>query len=179
MARHSADEAADRYLRQGHARLAALGLSGRFSLDVLHERLQQDRGRRIHLISYPLPYDAPHGLWIAAEGADYVFYPSDASPVRRSTIIGHELGHMAFDDVSTPSALEELAAMLLPRMDPTVPGALLARTTYARAVERRAEIFGTVVAQRVTSWAGLPSHSTPVDPAVLARMRATLEAGQP
>ena len=179
MSRHSADAAIGRYLQHCESKLTALALPSMFSLDDLHERLQQHRGRQIHLIPYPLPHDAPHGLWIAAAGADYVFYPSNATPVRRNIIIGHELGHIAFDDATTSNALADLAAMLLPTLDPTVPAQLLGRTSYTRAVERRAELFGTLVATRCTSWADLPNHQGRVDPTVLDMMRATLEAGDP
>lgn len=174
--RHSAAAMVQRDLRAAEDVLAALGLAERFDASELHDLIQARRQRRIHLIPRPLPADAMHGVWVAATGADYVFYPEDASPIRRNAIIGHEYGHILFDDAATPAKGEHIVAMLLPNLDPTVPAMLLARTTYDEAIERRAEIFGTVVAQRVASWAALANEST-ADPEVLARMTSTLEAG--
>ena len=111
----------------------------------------------MHLIPRHLPALAPHGLWVAGEFADYVFYDANASKVRQSLIIGHEYGHMMFDDVSTPTSLERLAAILMPSSDPSVPQIALARSTYDEPIERRAEVFGTIAVQRAESWSELPT----------------------
>jgi hypothetical protein len=178
MSRHRRGAVVERYLRAAHTLLDGLGLPAHFALHDLHDRLEQRRGRRIHLIARHMPTGAPHGLWVAGQNADYVFYPHEASAVRRTVIIGHEYGHIIADDTATPSSVEELAALLLPQVDATVPAMLLSRTVYEEATEQRAELFGTVVAQRAAGrWDVVPRQRLDADPEVLARMTATLEAG--
>ncbi|MGC4806134.1 hypothetical protein [Micromonospora sp. DT233] len=159
---------------QAEQLLAALKLPSTFTFTQLHDRIEQRRGRPVHLIARHLPALAPHGLWVAGEFADYVFYDANASQVRQSLIIGHEYGHMMFDDVSTPSGLESLAAVLMPSTDPSAPQVALARGAYDAPIERRAEIFGTVAVERAGSWSRIPTP-TPADPEVSARLVATLE----
>lgn len=163
---------------QSERLLAALDLPATFTFAQLHDRIERRRGRPVHLIAQQLPALAPHGLWVAGEFADYVFYDASASKVRQNLIIGHEYGHMMFDDVSVPGDLDQLAAMLMPAVDPSVPQIMLARSGYDEPVERRAEIFGTVAVQRAESWSEIPA-TTPADPEVSARLIATLEGRWP
>lgn len=160
------------HLRQSQDLLAALGLGDRFTLAQLQARIERRRDRPVNLIARDLPTLAPHGLWVAGEHADYVFYAANSSPVRQRLIIGHEYGHMLFDDV-TPTAWERIAALLMPTIDPSVPD-FLARSGYDEPAERRAEVFGTVVAQRAESWSS-PPPALPADPETSARLVATLE----
>lgn len=117
---------------QAELTLAALGLSGPFSPAVLHERVQRHRGRPVQLIARELTPPAPHGLLIVTAQADYVFYDDTADPVRRHQIIGHEFGHLLFDDQSGAGPWQ--------------------RSSYEVAAERRAEVFGTVALQHVAQW---------------------------
>lgn len=173
----------DRYpklitLRQQSERaLASLNLRSTFTFAQLHEHIEQYRGRPVHLIPRDLPALAPHGLWVAGGLADYVFYAANASQVRQRLIIGHEYGHMIFDDAAAPGEFEQVAAMLMPKVDPSVPQMMLARRAYDEPIEQRAEIFGTVVVQRAESWSTIPV-SIPADPEVSERLIATLE-GRP
>jgi hypothetical protein len=64
--------------------------------------------------------------------------------------------------------------MLAPDVDPAVATNLQRRTHYRDLSERRAEVFGTVVLHRMESWEPLPAT---VDPALLARLVATLGGG--
>ncbi|MEV0811173.1 hypothetical protein [Micromonospora sp. NPDC050200] len=153
--------------RQSEQALDALGLTGGFTFAELHERVQRQRGRPVHLIPRELPALAPHGLWVAGEQADYIFYAANASPVRQRLIIGHEYGHALFNDVSPPSELDRAAAAL-GRPAP------LARSSYDVPQERRAEIFGSLAVQRAERWSELPV-GTPADAALADRLAATLE----
>jgi hypothetical protein len=157
--------------------LTRLGLGPTFTLGHLHRCVERHRARRVHLIARDLPALAPHGLWIASERADYVFFDRAAGPVLRHQIIGHELGHILHDDPAAPARLDELTAMLLPDVDPAVPAGLRHRGAYDDVTERRAEVFGTVVVDRVDSWTSPPAVGT-VDPAALARLAASLERGR-
>ncbi|MFB9362252.1 hypothetical protein [Actinoplanes nipponensis] len=161
-------------VRQARQGLTGLGLRGRFTEDRLHEKMQAYRGRPVHVIAQPLPPGGPHGLWVAGRDADYVFFPAAASPVRRHVIVGHEYGHMLFDDPAPP-----LPAPADPTaMDPAELSAAArqARSSYEELPERRAEIFGTLVAQRITDWSRPPARGTESDEAALRRLTGLLES---
>lgn len=160
--------------RESAAILAGLGLPATFTLVDLHAAVEERRGRNVHLIPQHMPSRGPCGLWISGDHADYVFYDSTTSPIHRHAVIGHEFGHMLFDDGSTTAESAELAALLLPDLDPGALPRLLSRTTYAEHREWRAEIFASVVVQRLGGWSEAPLPST-ADPLVLARLVAALE----
>jgi PAS domain-containing protein len=138
--------------RLAHRRLASLDLADTFSLPQLISAVERDRGRPIHLIAKQLPSVAPQGLWIAGEQGDYIFYDSAAGAMRHYQIIGHELGHLLLDDDAVAADPGELAALLVPEADPTLVARLRMRTAYTDPVERRAEVFGTVVLSAIDGW---------------------------
>lgn len=161
-------------VKQARSGLYTLGLRGRFTADRLHEALQAHRGRPVRVLAQPLPAGGPHGLWVAGRDADYVFFPASASPVRRHVIVGHEYGHMLFDDVADPALTPDDPA----RMDPAALAAAAhrARSSYEELPERRAEIFGTLVAQRITDWSWPPARAADGDDAALQRLTGLLES---
>jgi hypothetical protein len=128
----------------------------------------------VHVIAQPLPADGPHGLWIAGQDADYIFFPSAASPVRRHVIVGHEYGHMLFDDPAGP-AITAAGDPALMGPQALSAAAHKSRSSYEELPERRAEIFGTLVAQRITDWSQPPSRGTDSDEAALQRLTGLLE----
>lgn len=136
---------------QAEQMLAALGLSGRFLPALLHERVQRHRGRPVRLIPRDLPPPAPHGLLIVTGQADYVFYDEMADPVRRHQIIGHEFGHLLFDQPWAGS---------------------WHRSCYEAAAERRAEVFGTVALQHMAQWSA--PHGNRFELSTLERLTAVL-----
>jgi hypothetical protein len=158
MSRYSDDTLVLTLVRQAWTVLDELRLPESFTLDALHRRLEIRRGRRIHLISHQLPAQGPHGVWVAGTNDDYVFYDRTAPPIRRQQIIGHEFGHIVYNDEGTPIQPERLAALLpaehLPIHDASVNARALAactRTAYDEMTEQRCEWFGTVVVQRLTT----------------------------
>jgi Zn-dependent peptidase ImmA (M78 family) len=136
--------------------LTGLGLPRRFALEELIAALEGARGRPLRLMARDLPSLGPHGLWVAAETTDYIVYDTHAGRVRRHQIIGHELGHLFFDDEAEDG--------------------LRRRTSYERAAERRAEIFGSVVLERVHGWDAAAGSG---DEELLGRLSAMLEGGTP
>ncbi|MFI6396041.1 hypothetical protein ACIBHY_51525 [Nonomuraea sp. NPDC050547] len=160
--------------RQFEALLDSLGLPGTFTIPELCRRIEERRDRSIHLIARELPVRAPHGLWVAGEHADYVFFDSSIGPVRQYQIIAHELGHMLFDDDTAAADVRELLAMLSPEMDHSTVRKIQQRNSYAEPAELRAELFGTVTVRRVQTWSSL-SWSRTAAPEQLARLTETLE----
>ena len=128
-----------------------LGLPPTFTIAQLCRHIEARRGRRIHLQPHPMPPDGPHGMWVRGECDDYVFFDAGAPPLRRLQIIGHELGHIVFDDEGRPLPAEHRPATL-------DTGAVNActRTAYDDIVEQRCEWFGTIVVQRVDPQAPVP-----------------------
>jgi hypothetical protein len=161
--------------RASTAMLAELGLEPTFTLDELHRHVEERRGRPVHLIARDLPALAPHGLWIAGEQADYVFYDASAPAIRRHQIIGHELGHVLFDDALPAHGIEQLTRLLMPDLDTSTVRAR-GRTSYELPAERRAEVFGTVVVTRLHSWQP-PRPETSGDD-VATRVSGALEGGR-
>lgn len=141
-------------------------------------RVEERRGRPIHLIARELPVPAPHGLWVAGEHADYVFFDSSAGPVRQNQIIAHELGHMLFDDDTAAADVRELLAMLSPSLERSAIHRIQQRNSYAEPAELRAELFGTVAVRRTQTWSSV-SWSRPAAPEQLARLIETLEGRAP
>jgi hypothetical protein len=156
MSRYSDDTLVLTLVRQARTLLDRLGLPESFALAELHRRVELHRGRRIHLIPYALPPHGPHGMWVTGANADYVFFDEAAPSLRRLQIIGHEFGHILFDDEGGPVHPEQLAALLPP--DDLPEGTVNAntrtltactRTAYDDLIEQRCEWFGTVVVQRI------------------------------
>lgn len=160
--------------RQSEALLDSLGLPRTFTIPELCQRVEERRDRSIHLIARELPVSAPHGLWIAGDHADYVFFDSSAGPIRQCQIIAHELGHILFDDDTAATDVRELLAMLSPEMDHSTVRKIQQRNGYAEPAELRAELFGTVTVQRTQTWSSL-SWSRSATPEQLARLIETLE----
>ena len=100
--------------RQASRKLAMLGLVKAFTMARLHRVIERNRGHPVHLIAKDLPILAPHGLWVAGQHADYVFYDRAAGPIRQHQIIGNEFGHMLLDDESVPAHPDELAELARP-----------------------------------------------------------------
>ena len=162
MARREADQPVARLCLQAEAMLEILGLPARFSLADLHGRVERRRGRPVRLVPRALPALAPHGLWVVAPDADYVFYDRGATAARQFQILGHEFGHLAFEDDAASPVGGELAALLQAAVDPRVPAAVAQRTRYDEPAERRAEVFGSIVVRRIQSWVGPPRPRTAV-----------------
>ena len=161
--------------RQSAEILADLGLDSTFTLTELHAAIEKKRQRSLYLIPRPMPTCGPCALWIRGDHADYVFYDNTTSSTHQYALIGHEFGHILFDDHAIEAETDELTSLLMPDLEPQCLPKLIARTTYERHREWRAEVFGSVVTQRLGSWSDSPPPST-ADPAVLARLAAVLEA---
>jgi len=102
-------------------------------------------------------------MWVTGRTDDYIFFDEAARPLRRLQIIGHEFGHIIFDDEGVPVQPEQLATLLPPDDLPEATVSANARTltactrtAYDDLIEQRCEWFGTVVVQRLTTGATRP-----------------------
>ena len=132
--------------RRCEARLRELELPRPFEVDVFCRGLAAQRGREIVL--EPIANVAgPHGLWLARESTDFVFYQQHTSPAHRDHIILHELchllcGHQAKLGQGLPRQ------RLLPDLQSDTVQRVLSRATYSDDQEREAELLASLILER-------------------------------
>lgn len=120
-----------RQIRLAHSRalrlVPATGL-----VDDLLVAVSQERRREVHLLPADLGPEAPTGMWISTDSAEYIVYPGDASSAERTAVICHELAHMLLDH--QPEAQvdrrSQMATTVAPSIKPDVAQRFLHRHGY-------------------------------------------------
>ncbi|MBF6332432.1 hypothetical protein [Nocardia transvalensis] len=129
-------------------------------LDVaaLCQRVGEQRGRPIRLVSHPITVPGPFGAWIATKRADYILYQQETTKAHQDHIILHELGHLLAGHRSDQEN-ESLIAQLYRGSDlpPDAVRRALRRTSYDTAQEREAETVATIILE----WASVLDRVTP------------------
>ncbi len=140
-----------RTYRRCEALVDDLDVSASSDVRGLCRRVAEQRGRPIHLEAVPLSPEGPYGLWISTARTDYIFFEERTSPFHQEHIIAHELGHMLcrHGHAAAPWDADSLHTML-PALDPGVVGQVLHRRHYADAEEQEAEIFASLLLQRLS-----------------------------
>lgn len=135
-------------LRRRHAALLrGLPLPVPFDVHALCEQVAARRGRPIRLV--PMSGLAGVcGLWIGTDTSDLIFHESATTPPHREHIILHELAHVLCDHYPVSLRPAEVAAMLLPGLDPAMVQRVLGRAGYTTAEEREAELLASLIRQR-------------------------------
>jgi hypothetical protein len=154
----------------------ALDVPASFDVRALCRRVAEQRGRLIHLEAVPLAPEGPCGLWLSTAKTDYIFFEERTSPFHQEHIIAHELGHMLcrHGRAADPWDADSLHT-LLPALDPGVVGQVLHRRHYANAEEQEAEIFASLLLQRLSHPVSEPVHNAPSEAAeVLGRLDRSL-----
>jgi hypothetical protein len=123
-----------------------------FDLDELIARLSADRGRPISVLPFPLPPEAPCGLCIATDGADYIVVTDAATGTQRDHIALHELAHLLLDHRLQALCDDDASRRLLPHLDPVVVRRMFARTSYSSLQEQEAEMLASLLRQRSGFW---------------------------
>ncbi|MFZ3473981.1 hypothetical protein ACODT3_06255 [Streptomyces sp. 4.24] len=159
--------------------LGRLELTHPFSLDVLCERIAEQRGRPIRL--HPLPREAAEsgvcGLWVGTASIDYVFYEAQTTPLHREHIVLHEIGHILFGhhalDAGGADGARETA-------DPSGGGedggqvpTVLGRTNYTTRQEQEAEMLASMIRTRTTAPGPHHAHGAG-DRDTLARLESAM-----
>jgi hypothetical protein len=139
-------------------------------VDDFVKAVSVDRCRPVRLLPFDLGADAPSGMWITTEQADYVVYPADASSAERTAIICHELAHMLLrhQPEGGEERLSQMAELVAPGVDPAVARRILARHGYADLVEAEAEHLATLLVTQLARRA--ETHAMRAD-AVSDRLR--------
>jgi hypothetical protein len=154
--------------------LDQLNLPGQLDPESLIAHLEPLVGRPIKLVGIRLPADGASGLWLATTSTNYVFYDSVTAGAHRALIILHELAHIVLDHqhsdgVSTPAGL-------LPDLDAALIERSLGRTCFDVDAEAEAEMFASMLQERMTNWT--PDITLEVPPeaqALVARFSRTME----
>ncbi len=84
--------------------------------DELVSNVAAHRGRPIVMMPMPLPAEAPSGMWVSTETNDYLIYPAETTPTRRTAVICHEVGHMLMGH--DPGLVGESPSSLLSALAP-------------------------------------------------------------
>lgn len=164
------------------ARLRALSVPVPFDLQPFCAALAADRDRPLLLVPFfakrPKDRDATTGAWHASIAADYIFYEPETSPLHQAHIILHELGHLLCDHPprAVAAATLQTAQFSHIRLD-QVAGALR-QGAYSTTEECEAEIFASLLLERVALRHTAPSTRPSADPdGALHHLAAVLETG--
>jgi hypothetical protein len=114
---------------------------------VLCERLGRSRGHEIRLLPVDDFTGEPSGLLMITAEADYVCFPSRATPLHQAHIVLHEIAHLLLGHAS-PDGRENLGRLLAPGADPRLIRLMLSRQGYSATEERSAELMASLLLER-------------------------------
>lgn len=143
--------------RRCEAIASQLPLTRPFDAPELCRRVARRRGRPIHLMPVTGLSEA-HGLWLATDSTDLIFYEGGTAPPHQDHIILHELGHLLCEHYRADVPRLDHIRPLLPNLDTKLIRTMLARTSYQAAEEQEAELLASVIRQRAETLA--PGNDT-------------------
>jgi len=165
----SISDTADRDFRLARSRaLRLVPASG--VVDDLVTTASRVRNRPVHLLPSDLGPEAPTGMWISTERAEYIVYPADSSSAERAAVICHELAHMflGHQPEAQVDQLTQMATTVAPSIHPDVARRFLGRHGYVEKAEVEAERLATVLVTQLAR--NSESHAVRLD-AVSDRLR--------
>lgn len=166
----------DNVREQCERAVARLPLRSPFDVGSLIDQLAADRGRPIELHRWPEGINAPCGVWVATASTDHIFYDGLTTPIHQRHIILHELGHLLLEH-ELPPPQDAWARRLLPSLDPAMVSTALGRSSYADDDEIAAELFASMVIERVNRLGrASPTSLDPQRDGVVERLTAALAA---
>jgi hypothetical protein len=128
-------------------RLADVDVPQPFNLERFCAGVAAQRGRPLLLHDLPFPASPhhPYGLYIGTDDTDHVFLEAGTSGWHRDLIGCHEIAHLICGHHGAP---EDLAADMLPDLDPKVIRRMLSRHAYTTHDEQEAEVTATLILER-------------------------------
>lgn len=116
-------------------------------VDDLVAAVSDQRSRAVHLLAADFGPEAPTGMWISTDNAEYIVFPADASSAERAAVICHELAHMLLghQPEARVDQLSQIAKTVAPTIDPEVARRFLQRHGYSEQVEAEAEQLATAL----------------------------------
>lgn len=165
------------FRQQCEERVRALGLpEGELTLQALCAHIGACLGRTVHLVPLPLPAGSPDGMWISAEGSDFIAFEARLAPVHQRQVILHELGHLVCDHEAAPVMSPEATRLLMPSLDPGLVQRVLGREHAHSPAEREAEFVGSLLGRRIGTWTPQRTWEVPPEAAELAARLSALES---
>jgi hypothetical protein len=146
--------------RHVQALVEAGDLPDPFTLDEFLAKLEARRGRRIMLRPSDYVPGRACGMWLQLTDVDVIVYARTA-PLHEEHIVLHEVGHMMCRHRGEPSLGDDIARMLMPDLDPAMVRSLLNRGSYSDIEEQEAELFATLLLERVAD--RRPAEAAPLD----------------
>lgn len=123
----------------------AVGIPRPPDVNVLLDRLERHRGRRIDLHETTKTAGGPCGLWIQQADRDVIVYAADTSELHQDHIIFHEIGHMISDHRGDCALAVGAARELALTASPTLIRHIFARSTYSTTEELEAEMIASFI----------------------------------
>ncbi|WP_147339387.1 hypothetical protein [Actinomadura spongiicola] len=120
----------------------------------------------------PAMPDGLCGMYVSTISTDYVYTTLRTTTFHREHIALHEIGHLLADHQSVV-AVQDLAMMLLPDLNPALVRTVLKRTSYTSEQEREAEYFASLIAKRSRPGRDRVIAADPAVAAVLGRLEET------
>ncbi|MBA0126474.1 hypothetical protein H0B56_13065 [Haloechinothrix sp. YIM 98757] len=160
---------------QQHVQALGLPRAGRLTVRAVCDRVSEHRGRPIHLVPLELSTVAD-ALWVASATDDHIVFESRLTPVHQHQVILHELGHIICGHAANSDAALETLRLLMPSLDPARARSVLGREHADSGCELEAELVGSLLAQRVSSWTAQQHYTVPPQARELAaRLSALME----
>jgi hypothetical protein len=107
------------------------------------------RGRPIEVLAASIGPDAPCGVLVSTDRADYICHPMDTTALHAEHILFHEVAHLLCGHVGDAVVDEAAMRVLIPDLSTELVRRVLGRTGYSERQEREAELVATLIAQRV------------------------------
>ncbi|MFF5638508.1 hypothetical protein [Streptomyces sp. NPDC012825] len=144
-----------------------LGLMGASDLAAVVRAIEEKRGKRIITVQVPLPPEVS-AFCVRGHDREYVVVDARAGELTRAHATLHELFHLweehPEEDGGHDLEMDEAAVrLLLPGLKPRAVLKVLTRSHYAERAELGAEMFATIMLQRLqlsTTRADEPVAST-------------------
>ncbi|MBB5930891.1 ImmA/IrrE family metallo-endopeptidase [Streptomyces echinatus] len=146
------------------------------TVDTLVEHLAELYGQPIHLVPLPLPLGSPDGLWVAADGENYIVFEQRLAPVHQHQVILHELGHLICGHGAASVMTPEATQLLVPSLDPGMVRRVLGREHSHSEAEAEAELVGSLIGRQVGIWTAERTWDVPPEARELAARLAALES---
>lgn len=162
--------------RRCEERIHAIGIppSADLTVEDLCAHLGELHGRPISLMALSLPSGSPDGLLVSSEDHDYIVLDERLAPVHQRQVALHEVGHFICDHEATPVMTPESSRLLLPALDPALVHRVLGRDHSQSDAELEAEYVGSIIGQRISTWAP-PRRRVPPEAHELALRLSALE----
>ncbi|GIE89910.1 hypothetical protein [Actinoplanes regularis] len=159
--------------RQIRSLVEAGDLPDPFTLDEFLAKLEARRGRRIVLRPSDYIPGRACGMWLQLTDVDIIVYARTA-PLHEEHIVLHEVGHMLCRHRGEIGQGDDVMRMLMPDLDPAMVRSLLNRGSYSDVEEQEAELFATLLLERVADRRPADEHQLDADLAPqMDRLRST------